>query len=898
MSLALRHRASLLGAALLLALAAGAAPPAPPPLSLEQLYRVQPWRGEPAKEPAFSRSGRYLAYLWNAHGEPGSDLHLHDIKTGKTLRLSSPQIMAGFDSPEELKRFDDKRAQRDREWTEAQAAAEAQQAYLRGERVDLGRWEREALARLREEAAAKRLKDEAQKTADKLEAEAEKRAMVELAARRAGKALSPSAAASAPADKPAAAEPQKEDWEWRDELKKQLAKHKLKATDLYPGVTQIVWAHERDELIFQYRGHLFRWQAANGERIEPLLQTQRPLRALAYTRDDLGFVYLDEGRLLRQRFAGGAVQLLNRELFNPDDADRKYKIEASSLSEDGRWMALTARAPQEPGEDGKPAPKPGRQVEIMDYAKRFATAKKVDREVSDDKRIQPPTAIYIRPVPQGAEPPAKQPEPVFTHKGGDVWFELTPVALSRDGSRYAFATWEREKELLRVYLGKSGEAKPELVLERRGDVGHEVVNVLRPQFTPDGQTLVLTLDEAGWRQPHGIDVTSKALRPLVKGEFEAHQVLGFSLDSKAMFVLANKDDLAAMNLYRVELASGAMTALGQSPDYHRNAAVSKDGRLAAAVAGHWGSRPELKLLQPGQAPKVLTASHDPQVAQIDRLRPERFSFKNRHGDSLQAYLFKPPGWQASDRRPAIVYVYGGPLERPPYRRDRQLPGHRLSVQPVHGADPRLCDGEHRHPRPQQLRPPLQRRELGTARPAADRGPRRPAPGTRQALGRRRRARGPEWLELRRLPDPVHDVHAARAVRRRHCRCRPHRMGELQQLVQRPHDRQGRSQQAELAQALAAAAGARAEEAAAAGARHDGSERALPGHGERLPRAAGIGQGGLGRAIPRPRWRACDGRRGEAGRLAPQIRGLLVEGAGPGATLTQRNATFSGLGTIL
>ena len=661
MSLALRHRASLLGAALLLALAASAAPPAPPPPSLEQLYRVQPWRGEPAKEPAFSRSGRYLAYLWNAHGEPGSDLHLHDIKTGKTLRLSSPHIMAGFDSPEELKRFDEKRAQRDREWSEAQAKAEAQQAYLRGERVDLGQWEREALAKLKEEAAAKRLKDEAQKAADKLEAEAEKRAMAELAARRAGKALPPPAPASAPADKPTAAEPQKEDWEWRDELKKQLAKHKLKATDLYPGVTQIVWAHERDELIFQYRGHLFRWQAANGDRIEPLVQTQRQLRAVAYTRDDLGFVYLDEGRLLRQRFAGGAVQVLNRELFNPDDAERKYRIEASSLSEDGRWMALTARAPQEPGEDGKPAPKPGRQVEIMDYTKRFATAKKVDREVSDDKRIQPPTAIYIRPVPQGAEPPAKQPEPVFTHKGGDVWFELSPVALSRDGSRYAFASWEREKELLRVYMGRSGEAKPELVLERRGDVGHEVINVLRPQFTPDGQTLVLNLDEAGWRQPHGIDVASKALRPLVKGEFEAHQVLGFSLDSKAMFVLANKDDLAAMNVYRVDLASGAMTALGQSPDYHRNATVSKDGRLAAAVAGHWGSRPELKLLQAGQAAKVLTASHDPLVAQIDRLRPERFSFKNRHGDSLQAYLFKPPGWQASDRRPAIVYVYGGPL---------------------------------------------------------------------------------------------------------------------------------------------------------------------------------------------------------------------------------------------
>ena len=84
------------------------------------------------------------------------------------------------------------------------------------------------------------------------------------------------------------------------------------------------------------------------------------------------------------------------------------------------------------------------------------------------------------------------------------------MAWARDGSRYAFTTWEREKELLRVYIGVADEnAKPEMVLERRGDVGHEVVNVLNPRFTPDGKTVVLTLDEAGWRQPYALDMATK-----------------------------------------------------------------------------------------------------------------------------------------------------------------------------------------------------------------------------------------------------------------------------------------------------------------------------------------------------------------------------------------------------
>ncbi len=656
--LALAISAALIGASL-----SHAAPVAAPNLTLEQLFRAESYRGEAARDAVFSHSGRYLAYAWAPYREPGGDLQVHDTKTGKTLRLTSPAIMAAYDAPEDLERFDKKLKQRNSETAERQAREEAYAAYLRGEKVDLEQWEKAAIEELKKEFADKKAKDDAQKAADKLEADAEKRAMAALAAKRAGKpapADAPAAAASAPAAAASAAKTvEKDAWEWRDELKKKLAKNKLKAGDLYPGVRQIVWANEKDELIFQYRGALFRW-VAGSERIQPLLATQRNLRIVGYTPDDQGFVYMDEGRVLRSRFASGGVQVLNRELIHPDDADKKYKISSTVISEDGRWMALTAQAPL--GEEGKPAPRPGRQVEIMNYSERFATAKKVDREVSDDKRMVQPTALYIRAVPQGDAAPSKQAAPVFTHPGGDVWFEMSPVAWSKDGKQYTFATWEREKELLKVYLGKADEkAKPEVVIERRGDVGHEVVSVLNPRFTPDGQTLVVVLDEAGWRQPYGWNVAKRELKPLLKGEFEAHQVLGFTPDSKQMLVLANKDDFAAMNVFKVTLADGSMQALGSAPDYHRSAVASYDGNQVAAMAGNWAARPELKLLKAGTAPKQLTDSHDASWSKVDVLRPERFSFKNRHGDTLHAYWFKPAGWQASDKRPAVVYVYGGPL---------------------------------------------------------------------------------------------------------------------------------------------------------------------------------------------------------------------------------------------
>ena len=629
--------------------------------TLEQIFRAEPYRGENAKEAAFSRSGRYLAYLWSPFGEPGSDLWVHDTRTGKTQRVTSPQVMAAFEAPEDLERFDKKLKQRNDEYAERQAREVAQQAYLRGDKVDLLQWETAAIETLKKELAEKKAKDDAQKALDKAEAEAEKQAMAALAAKRAGKpvpAASPASAASA-ADKKD--DKEKELWELRDELKKKLARDKLKPTDLYPGPAQFTWARKADELVFQYRGGLYRWSVGD-KAPTAVVATQRELRLVGYTADDSGVIYSDDTRVLRASFRQPGVQVVNRELIHPDDEQKKYKIAETAISEDGRWMSLLAKAPLKTADD-KPAPPP-KQVEIMNYSERWATAKKVNREVSDDKRTQQPLALYIRQLPTGDEAPRKQPAPVFTQAGGDVWFEMSDVAWARDGSRYAFTTWEREKELLRVYIGTANEeAKPELVLERRGDVGHEVVNVLKPRFTPDGRTLVLALDEAGWRQPYAINVADKSLRALVKGDFEAHQIVGFTEDSKAVFVLANLGDMAAMNLLRVDMASGATQALGSVGEFHRSAAASEDGRWVAANAGNWARRPELKLLATDgkAAPRTLTDSSDPAWAALKLLQPERFAFTNRHGDRIEAYVFKPAGWQAADRRPGIVYVYGGPL---------------------------------------------------------------------------------------------------------------------------------------------------------------------------------------------------------------------------------------------
>ncbi|MFZ6658900.1 prolyl oligopeptidase family serine peptidase [Undibacterium sp. TJN19] len=630
-------------------------------LTLEQVFRAKTYAGQAARNIQFSKDGRYLAYTWNPYGENGFDLYVHDTQTGETKRITSPALMKTYDAPEDWDRFDKKNKQKEKEDAERQAKAEAQAAYLRGEKVNLMQWEEAALQEVKRELAEKKAKDAIKKAETDAEAAKEKAAAAAAKTGTASVAKADSDKKDEKKDdkKDAKDDKAKEIWELRDELKKKLEKEKLKPSDLYPGVNNLVWANKKNELIFQYRGDLFRLTMADSK-VERLTQTDKTERIVAYQADDNGYIYMDEKRLYNASFDKSTLRQLNRELIHPDDAEKKYRIADTVLSEDKQWMAISAEAPDAKPENGKPAPPSERQVEIMNYSERFATAKKVSREVSDDKRKVLATALYIRRV---ADASTRQPQPVFTNDGGDVWFEMSPVSWAKDGSRYTFSTWEREKELLRIYVGKAEEGvKPQMVLERRGNVGHEIVNVIAPQFTPDSQQLIAVLDEQGYRQPYVIDVNTGSARAILKGDFESHTVIGFSQDSKSMFVLANKDDFAAMNAYKVDLATGDMKALGQAGDFHRASTVTENGDKLASMAGQWASRPELKLIDISKSKSTtLTDSHDPQWNAIDLQRPERFSFTNRHGDKIQAYVFKPANLSSSDRRPAIVYTYGGPL---------------------------------------------------------------------------------------------------------------------------------------------------------------------------------------------------------------------------------------------
>lgn len=60
---------------------------------LREYFPAQPFFGKVARDAAWSHDGRYLAYLWNPYPDRGMDLWVHDTRTDRRTRLTSPTLL-------------------------------------------------------------------------------------------------------------------------------------------------------------------------------------------------------------------------------------------------------------------------------------------------------------------------------------------------------------------------------------------------------------------------------------------------------------------------------------------------------------------------------------------------------------------------------------------------------------------------------------------------------------------------------------------------------------------------------------------------------------------------------------------------------------------------------------
>jgi dipeptidyl aminopeptidase/acylaminoacyl peptidase len=592
-------------------------------LTLEKLFPEKGLFGRTASSTAFSHDGRYAAYLYRPYPERrhGSDLWIYDFQTGKSQRVTSVSVLAPFQ----------------------ESTRQVQQDRIK-----------------KAKSLVKTKNTKKTKNPKKTKGKDDKQ------------------------DDGLTDQQRRGDWVSDKDADDEKAPR-------YRGVSRFQWSPRRRELLFVSQGDIYQWKVG-GKEPTRLTKTQADERSVRYLPDGSGFTYMSDDALMRVTFSTHLVEQLDPPLPSGEE------MTSYRLSEDGTRLALVTR-------EGKSRSDAGRKVNIVKYRDRFADVTQVSRHVADDEKIEQTISIYLYDLTD------------ILHEEGELIRifrrELTgprdvvgTPSWSLDSQRVVFAVFSQEASELSV-LETAFEHKPDQddkkqpaakdakdpedddqqekdkaedqqdsssrsgpkVIERKARVVHRQLHtggpntprMVQPRFLADNRHIVLLSEQTGFRHLHVIDPIYETIVPLTSGRYEVYPIR-MSEDRRLMFVTSTRDNAAREQVYKIVMETGEMTRLSIQHGTYTSVAVSDDGKRVIANYVRYGTLADLFALDvANKKMQKITDAHPQSARFVCRGRPQFFTYQNRHGHDIHGHLFKPDGWSKGDKRPLLIYVYGGPL---------------------------------------------------------------------------------------------------------------------------------------------------------------------------------------------------------------------------------------------
>ncbi|HTL04798.1 MAG TPA: S9 family peptidase [Gemmatimonadales bacterium] len=183
-----------------------------------------------------------------------------------------------------------------------------------------------------------------------------------------------------------------------------------------------------------------------------------------------------------------------------------------------------------------------------------------------------------------------------------------------------------------------------------------------PAFSPDGRYIAyLSMETPGFESDRQqlmlYDRTTRQHRPLSADWDLNVQSLAWTADGKSLVL--EIDERGSHNLYVLDLATGG---------HRRIVAGGVNGSLQVGAQGtvvflrQTASQPPevFAVGLDGRGMRPLTSVNAAALAGLELPAIESFSFVGALGDSVQAWLLKPPGFDPARKYPLIYVVHGGP----------------------------------------------------------------------------------------------------------------------------------------------------------------------------------------------------------------------------------------------
>ncbi len=243
--------------------------------------------------------------------------------------------------------------------------------------------------------------------------------------------------------------------------------------------------------------------------------------------------------------------------------------------------------------------------------------------------------------------------------------QFTPTAKDESSPQLLFHRTNRRQNVLHLVAADISTGKTRIVLTETQEAWQDNSPPMR--FLEDGHRFIWTTEKTGWKQLelHDLNGPPDQFITLTHGEYPVSSIVRVDEKAGQIFYTAFSS-LNPLNaqLHRVNMDGTGQVRLTREPLNH-TITMSPSGKWFITEYEAVGVPPTTALYDSeGHRIATLAESDSSQFKKLGMSMPELFTFKADDGKTdLYGVLYKPSNFNASEKYPLLIDVYGGPLSQ-------------------------------------------------------------------------------------------------------------------------------------------------------------------------------------------------------------------------------------------
>jgi dipeptidyl aminopeptidase/acylaminoacyl peptidase len=173
-----------------------------------------------------------------------------------------------------------------------------------------------------------------------------------------------------------------------------------------------------------------------------------------------------------------------------------------------------------------------------------------------------------------------------------------------------------------------------------------------------------------WERYYSLNVMESSARPVLltttNGLIENQTSIAFSADAKTFYYSTNANDIERRHIWAAPVSGGTPVQITTGEGVETYPAPLASGKYLATLSASWNMPQSIGIWKTGTdadaAPpqKIVFPTSMPGFPADAHVKPEIVITKAADGVEVHNQLFLPKDLKAGERRPAIVFVHGGP----------------------------------------------------------------------------------------------------------------------------------------------------------------------------------------------------------------------------------------------